>query len=106
MKRTKRRYLSIEVESRKPPDQRDLIDAVWLAVRDLYGEYGASQTSLYLIDYQPESRQVVLRVNLKALTLLRTSLASITSIAGEKAALQVMAISGTIKSLSKNRTPK
>jgi RNase P/RNase MRP subunit POP5 len=75
------------------------MDAVWGAVTKLYGEYGASLTGLTLIDYNEEKKTAVIRVALAAVGMVRTSLASILSIANREAAVHVVAVSGTIKSL-------
>ncbi|UCE95959.1 MAG: Rpp14/Pop5 family protein, partial [Candidatus Bathyarchaeota archaeon] len=75
------------------------IDAVWSAVTKLYGEYGASLTSLMLIHYDEENKTAVIRTALAALGMIITALASITSIANREAAVHVIAVSGTIKSL-------
>ena len=101
MKRVKRRYLALQVDSDGVPSQKEFMDAVWSAVAKLYGEYGASQTSLALIDYDIEKKTVVIRTSLATLDLVRASLASITSVAGREAAVHVLAVSGTIKTLRK-----
>ncbi len=99
MKRVKRRYLALQLDSDGLPSRKEFIGAVWDAVTKLYGEHGASQTSLALIDYDMEKKTAVLRTNLATLNLVRASLATITSIAGNEAAVHVTAISGTIKAL-------
>ena len=99
MKRVKRRYLALQVDSGAVPNRRELLDAVWGAVTRLYGEHGASQTSLALIDYDLEKKTAVLRTSLATLDLVRASVATITSIADKEAAVHVTAISGTIKAL-------
>jgi RNase P/RNase MRP subunit POP5 len=75
------------------------MDAVWGAVTQLYGEYGASLTNLALINYYEKGKVVVLRTNLGALDNVRTALASITSVVGKRVAVHVLAVSGTIKAL-------
>ena len=84
------------------PSQKELMDAVWSAVAKLYGEYGASLTSLAFIDYDAEKKTAVIRTSLATVDLVRASLASITSVAGREAAVHVLAVSGTIKALRKN----
>ena len=101
MKRAKRRYLALQVDSESALGRRDLLDAVWAAVTRLFGEYGASLTGLALINYDAEGKTAVLRTSLETLGLVRASLASITSIAGVDAAVHVLAVSGTIKALRK-----
>jgi RNase P/RNase MRP subunit POP5 len=88
------------------PSGKEFIGAVWAAVTKLYGEHGASQTSLALIDYNLEQKTAVLRTNLATLNMVRASLATITTITGKEAAVHVTAISGTIKSLHQKTNSK
>jgi RNase P/RNase MRP subunit POP5 len=99
LKRTKRRYLALQLDSDVAPSRKEFIDAVWSAVTKLYGEHGASLTSLALIDYDLEKKTSVIRTSLATLDLVRASLATITSVAGSEAAVHVLAVSGTIKAL-------
>jgi len=102
LKRTKRRYLALQVDSDGAPTPKEFIDAVWSAVTKLYGEYGASQTGLALIDYNEGEKKAVIRAALATVNMVRTALASITSVANKEAAVQVIAVSGTIKALYEN----
>lgn len=99
MKRVKRRYLAVKVETEVLPSERELIDAVWASVTRLYGEVGASQTGLSLIDFDVGHNVAVVRVSLASLNMVRASLAAVTSVAGKEASLQVLSVSGTLKAL-------
>jgi ribonuclease P/MRP protein subunit POP5 len=99
LKRVKRRYLALKVDSDEIPNRKELMDSVWGAVTKLYGEYGASQTSLVLIDYDLAEKMAIIRTSLTTVNLVRASLASITSVAGREASIHVLAVSGTIKAL-------
>jgi len=99
LKRIKRRYLAVQVDFEGALSQREFLDAVWNAVTRLYGEYGASQTGLALLDFNESSKSAVIRVSLTALRQARAALVSITHINGKEAAVHVKAVSGTIKSL-------
>ena len=99
MKRTKRRYLALQIESEASFHPKILMDAIWRSILTLYGEYGASQTNLSLIDYNLENNQLIIRTNLSSLNIVRTSLVTITSIDENYATVHVLSISGTIKSL-------
>ena len=101
MKRVKRRYLALQIDIDGAPSLKEFMDAVWSAVVKLYGEYGASLTSLVLIDYDPEKKTAMIRTSLATLDLVRASLASITCLADRDAAVHVLAVSGTIKALCK-----
>jgi RNase P/RNase MRP subunit POP5 len=99
LKRAKRRYLALQVDSDGAPTPKEFIDAVWGAVTKLYGEYGASLASLALIDYNAEKKKAIIRTALATVDIVRTALASITFLAGKEAAVHVVAVSGTVKSL-------
>jgi RNase P/RNase MRP subunit POP5 len=91
--------LTLQVDADGTPTAKEFMDAVWSAVTRLYGEHGASLTSLTLIDYDMERKVAVIRTALVALGMVRAAVASILSIAGKEAAVHVVAVSGTIKSL-------
>ncbi len=99
MKRVRRRYLALQVNIEGKLDQREFIDTVWKAITQLFGEYGASQTGLTLLDYNEDGKTAIIRVSLIGLQQARAALASITHISGKEAAIHVTGISGTIKSL-------
>ena len=103
MKRVKRRYLALQLEmDNGVPSEKELMDAVWGSVARLYGEVGASLTSMTLINFDNSCKIAVIRTSLETLDSVRSSLACLTSIAGKKTSVHVLAVSGTIKSLSKN----
>jgi RNase P/RNase MRP subunit POP5 len=77
------------------------MDAIWNAVSRLFGEYGASQAGLTLIDYDVERRLLVVRAAHTTLDMVRAALASITRIQDKPAAIHVLTVSGTIKTLYK-----
>jgi len=102
LKRTKRRYLALQVDSTEAVDQTQLMSALWNAITKLYGEHGASQTGLTLIEYDSDEKLAVIRTNNAALNMTRASIATITKIEEKPVAIHVLAISGTIKALHKN----
>ncbi len=102
MRRLKRRYLLLQLDTESPPPERDLLEALWAATVRLYGEVGASLTSLALISYDCERKFAVVRASLDAVDGVRTAVAVITSLSGKPAAVHVLAVSGTIKALRKS----
>jgi len=100
-RRVKRRYLALRVVSEQPVNGRDVMDAVWKAVLQLFGEYGASQANLILIDCNPQKSYAIVRCSHKALEMIRASVASITEINGKPAAIHVLGVSGTLRALRK-----
>ena len=101
LRKTKRRYVSVEIESEARVIAQIFMDALWGAIVKLYGEYGASQTGLKLIDYNQEANLAIIRISLTALEAALTAIASITNMGNAPTAVRVTAISGTLKSLRK-----
>ena len=102
-KRVRRRYLDLKVVSEQSVNERDVMDAVWNAVLNLLGEYGASKTNLSLMEYDPQRNFAVVRCSHTALERVRASIASITEINGKRAVIHVIGISGTLRGLRKKR---
>jgi RNase P/RNase MRP subunit POP5 len=102
LKRVRRRYLALKIDSQETFEAKEFMDAVWSAVLKLYGEYGASKTGLRLIDYNVEGKTAVIRTVHETLTMVRAAIATITHIGSKQVALHVVAVSGTIKALYKN----
>lgn len=78
------------------------MDAVWTSVTTLYGEVGASTTGLSLINFDVERKIAVIRISLAAFSLVKASVAAITSMLGKEAGVHVLAVSGTLKALHSN----
>jgi RNase P/RNase MRP subunit POP5 len=102
VKRTKRRYLALQLECEGVPGERELMDALWASVTKLYGEVGASLTGLALISLDGERKVAIVRTSLVSLPSVRASLAAVTSVAGAPASMHVLAVSGTLKALFSN----
>jgi RNase P/RNase MRP subunit POP5 len=101
LKALKRRYLAIEADSHETFSSHELMDAVWIAVSKLFGEYGASQASLNFISYDETKRLLVIRASHKTVEMVRTALASMTHVGAKSVALHVLAVSGTLRALHK-----
>jgi ribonuclease P/MRP protein subunit POP5 len=102
LKRVKRRYLALQLESESLPSEREFMDSIWASVTRLYGEVGASLTGLSLINFDGERKIFVVRTSLASFPMLRASLAAVTSVAGKGASMHVLAVSGTLKALYTN----
>ena len=101
MKRVKRRYLALKIDSSENFSSKEIMDAVWNAILKVFGEYGASQTSLRLIDYDVEGKTAIIRTTHTTLNMVRAAIATITQVNDKSLALHVTAVSGTIKALYK-----
>jgi RNase P/RNase MRP subunit POP5 len=97
----KQRYLALKIESVESFEEEDVKDAVWSAVTQLFGEYGASQVGLFLVQYDRQRKEAVLRCSHKALERVHASIASVTKIGDKPVAMHVLRISGTLRALKK-----
>ena len=102
LKKVKRRYLALKLDSCETPSSNEFMDTIWETISGLFGEYGASQTSLSLISFDDKNKSVVLRTGHTTVDMVRTALASITRIRDKPAAVHVLTVSGTIKALHKS----
>lgn len=101
LKKVKRRYLALAIDSSKTLSSSEFMNAVWGSILKLYGEYGASGVNLSLISFDEEKKSAVVRVGHLGLEMVKTALAAITRVGNEPAAVHVLLVSGTLKSLSK-----
>ena len=96
---TRRRYLALKIEHTKEVNETDLENAFFGAVSRLFGEYGVSKAGLVLLRHDKAKNWVVMRCGNTSLNMVKASLASITEISSEPAAVHVLGVSGTLKSL-------
>lgn len=98
-RRMRKRYLAFKVVSEQLVSKGDVADAVWNAVLRLFGEYGASQANLALIEYDQEKSWGIIRCSHRAVEMVRASIASVTEINEKPVAIHVLRVSGTLKAL-------
>lgn len=91
----------MQIDSNEVYTSKEFMDVVLGAVLKLYGEYGASNAILTLIDYDMEKKFAIIRTLNKTVNMVRASIASIMMICKKPAAIHILAVSGTIKALHK-----
>ncbi|MEM3823883.1 MAG: Rpp14/Pop5 family protein [Candidatus Bathyarchaeia archaeon] len=95
----RRRYLALKIDSNEKFSSKEFMDTVWDTLLRLYGEYGASKAGLALIDYNTDKGIAITRAAHTETEKLRAAIASITEIAAKPAAVHVLTVSGTLKTL-------
>lgn len=93
----RQRYILFKIISDGKIVEKSLIRAIWKNLFQLYGDFGTSQTGLWLIEY--ERNYGIIRTNVQALKMVRAALAVIRKIEGINCVFVVMGVSGTIKAL-------
>jgi len=101
IRHAKRRYLAFQIESLESFEKEEIRDAIWNSLIQLFGEHGASQSGLFLVEYDKQRKQAILRCSLKALSMVHASVASVTKIEDKPVAFHVLRISGTLRALNK-----
>ena len=96
---TGRRYLAISLDGGDACSEQEVSDALYQAVRELFGYLGVSSLRPRLIEYDEETRKGTVRCSRSHTREMRAALALITEISNSDAAVRVTGASGTIKSL-------
>lgn len=101
IKREKRRYLALKVETKQPFTEQEVLEAVQESMFRLFGEYGASKANFKLIKFIPEDGQFIFRCSHNMLDHFRAAITSTITLNGKNVAIHVINVSGTLKGLSK-----
>ena len=104
VRNVRRRYLALQVHSEADITQAELSRAISDKIHLLYGVRGAAETDYRMIEYNQQHRRGIIRCSHEKLTEARAALAHITAINGAPVSIQVITVSGTIKSLRKRLT--
>jgi RNase P/RNase MRP subunit POP5 len=104
VRNVRRRYLALQVHSEADISKADLSRAVSDKIHFLYGVKGATETDYRMIEYDQQLRRAIIRCNHDRLNETRAALAHITAIKDAPVAIQVVTVSGTIKTLRKRLT--
>jgi RNase P/RNase MRP subunit POP5 len=95
----RRRYIAILVRSDKDIDGRSLFDSIERKIHFLYGVAGSSRINFKPIDFNDNI--AIIRCNHVSLPLMRIVIAHIQEIDERPVMLQVLRVSGTIRTLRK-----
>ena len=95
----RRRYLYVKVTSSRTITEEQFINALYDKVHFLYGVTGASEMNLRLIEWDDSEQAGIIRVHHTMLTQTRASIAQIQELSDAKVRLDVVRVSGTIKTL-------
>ncbi len=95
----RRRYLYVKVNSEGTFTEEEFNQVLVDKIHFLYGITGASEMNMRLIEWNDEDQAAIVRVHHVMLSEARATLAHFSEIAGVDARLDVVRVSGTIKSL-------
>ncbi len=102
MKKVKRRYLLFKLHQEKSPiDEKQLSSSLWKSLLSLYGEIQASDSKLYIIEYNEKTGEGILQCTLPSLPQVIAAAAVIGAINGTNVTFEPRKTSGTIRSLKR-----
>jgi len=110
VKLERHRYIVFEIiTDRNDIDEEIIKNTLWNQIFRLFGEYGTSQTGLWIIYYDLENKRGVIRTSLKFYENVRSALALITSMFvkqddktkrnNHNVIFHVLGVTGTIKTI-------
>jgi ribonuclease P/MRP protein subunit POP5 len=107
--REKKRYIAFQVEGERQYSKREVVREIVNQSLSFFGESGASEFNLWVVEFNEALQQGFLVCHNKAVGKLKACLGLIGSIGEEKVHFRVLGVSGTIKSLRRkflnNRQP-
>jgi len=97
IKHFKKRYIALTSDPKAPPDI--LFRAVKSSYQELFGVLGLAQARLKLAKAYPDRGMAVLECSLESLAKLIFSTAAVTHLNGERVAVRIVAVSGTMRGI-------
>lgn len=95
--RQRNRYLNFRIVSDIPISRKDAVDAIWSSFVSMWGQVGASKTGMWVMDYIPQTKNGIVKVNHNSVKQLRSAISSVTAISGARARIDVKRSSGTLR---------
>ncbi|MHC1635303.1 MAG: Rpp14/Pop5 family protein [Candidatus Methanospirareceae archaeon] len=102
--RDRKRYIVFEVVSEGSVEKRELLREIWNSIYSLYGERGASESKLWLVEF--DNNIGILCCSHKKVEEVRAALACISMVNGMRVGIRVVRVSGTIKSAKHGKKRK
>jgi len=97
VKEDRNRYIVFKIYSDNYISKEDLTRDIWRTLLAMYGEYGASKTNFWLIEYDENTKKGIIRCTHTTINMIRAVLTFITKIAETPVIVRTLGVSGTIK---------
>ncbi|VVB54475.1 Ribonuclease P protein component 2 [uncultured archaeon] len=94
-RRERNRYVAVTLDSKRPLDRKEVGQALWDSYLRLFGESGAADAGLWLMDW--EENRGVIKVTHKCVETLRQAVATLQSINQTPVRPRIIGVSGTLK---------
>jgi RNase P/RNase MRP subunit POP5 len=80
-------------------DEKALVEAIWKNLLSIYGEISASDSKLYMVEFDHKNGRGILQCTEPSLIQVLAAAALIESVSGERVSFQPLKTSGTIRGL-------
>lgn len=101
--RERNRYIAFEIRSEQKYSRDEIVKAVWNSALRYLGEKGASESSLWIMDWEESAQKGVIKVNHRSVDDVKAALTLLIEIKkGDlkyPAAYRTLTVSGTLKKL-------
>jgi len=97
VKEERNRYIVFKLYSNDDIPLESLVKDIWRNLLTIYGEYGASKTNFWLIEYDERAKKGIVRCTHTTVNMMRIVLAFINRIAETPVMVKILGVSGTIK---------
>lgn len=96
----KKRYLAFEIISESDVEFVDFVNVAWNSILTFIGERGASKSGIWFVKdlWDPKQRKGVVKCSYRAVESVRASLALITRIGDNRIIINILGVSGTLRS--------
>ena len=95
MKDERFRYLAVRIHSDEPVEKEDFVREIWSSAYSLFGDLGVSKMNLKVVRYNYP--YAVVRCTHTSVKMLRAVLGCVKEVKNQEICLQVLGVSGTIK---------
>lgn len=101
--RQPKRYIIFSIIGEKPVEYGYVVSAIWNKLFELYGDFGTSETDMWIIEnlFSMEKQRGVIKCSHSEVEKMRTALTLINMISEIKVIVNVLGVTGTVKSAEK-----
>ncbi len=101
--RQPKRYIIFEIIGENPVEYGSVVSSVWNKLFELYGDFGTSEMNMWIIEnlFSMEKQRGVIKCSHKEVEKMRTALTLINIINEVKVIVNVLGVTGTVKSAEK-----
>jgi len=95
--RERNRYIAFEIITDSDLSRDEVVKAIWISVLKFLGELNASRTSLWVMSWNDEKKNGILKVSHKSVDEVKAALTLVKEINGKRVIFHILGVSGTVK---------